>query len=194
MLLSRLENWYRPYFVTVNNKKYQIDFIRFYKDDKVLVSTSSGWLERQNGTDIASLELPVDVIKTRRKECFDGNVFIISKGKNLGETSLLADIFIPAEMFNIQFIEYVIKYKSQVRAVYKGSNDIYIDTYIKSLDGELNSIAKEYEVIYTQCKDYKLMSDADSVLEKLKTLISLTRKYIDERNRINSLTIDDIEI
>lgn len=194
MIISRAENWYRPYYITASGRGYKVEKIHFYKDDKILVSTNSGWLEKESGADITSLELPIDEIKTRRKEKFDGNVFAISLGKESYTNDLLAELYIPAEMFDIHFVENKIKYKNQVRAIYKGANDIYIDKYVKSLDGELNNIRTQYEEIYKACDGYNLGYHTEDIIENLDKLKALAEQYIEEKKRVESLTIDDIEV
>ena len=192
MLITRGASWYRPYYITASGREYRLEKIHFYKDDKILVSTNSGWLGKESGADIESLEIPIDEIKVKRKEKFDGEVFAISKGKESYGTDLIAGLYIPAEMFDIQFVENIIKYKTQVRAIYKGTNDIYIDKYVKSLDGELHELVKQYEEIYKACDGYNLGYHTEDIIENLDKLKALAEQYIEEKKRIESLTIDDV--
>lgn len=198
MLISRAEKWYKPYYITTsNNKGYKLENIHFYKDNKILVSTGWGWLEKQVGNitkDIESLELPIDEIKTKRKETFDGKVFVISKGEKSYSNELLAELYIPAEMLDIQFVENKIEYKTQVRAIYKGANDIYISAYIKSIDGELNSIRNQYDELYKACDEYNLGYHTEDILENIDKLKALAEQYIAEKKRVENLTIDDIDV
>lgn len=193
MLITRKSGWYRPYYVIASGREYKVERIHFYKDDKILVSTG-GWLEKETHGDITSLELPIDEIKTKRKEKFDGSVFVISKGKEDYGNDLLAELYIPAEMLDIHFVENVIKYKNQVRAIYKGANDIYISTYVKSIDGEMQELNRQYEEIYKACDGYNLGYHTEDILEKLDMLKALAEQYIEEKKRVESLTIDDIEV
>lgn len=194
MFVGRETGWYRPYYMIASGRKYRVERIHFYKDDAILVSTNSGWLEKENGVDIDSIELPVDEIKVKRKENFDGKVFAISKGKEKYGNDLLAELYIPADMFDIHFVENIIRYRTQVRAAYKGSNDIYIDVYIKSIDGELNSIRNQYEEVYKACDGYNFSYHTHDVLAKLDTLRVLAEQYIEEKKRVESLTINDIDV
>ena len=194
MLITRKANWYRPYYVIASGREYKVERIHFYKDDKILVSTNSGWLEKETYGDIESLELPIDEIKAKRKEKFDGEVFVISKGKESYTDDLLAELYIPAEMFDIHFAENVIEYKNQVRAIYKGANDIYISTYVKSIDGEMQELNRQYEEIYKACDGYNLGYHTEDILEKLDMLKAIAEQYIEEKKRVESLTIDDIEV
>lgn len=150
MLIMRAVNWYRPYYITASGRGYKVERIHFYKDDKILVSTC-GWLEKEKYGDITSLELPIDEIKVRRKEKFDGSVFAISKGKGDYSTDLLAELYIPAEMLDVHFEKNVIKYKTKIYAIYRGANDIYISTYVKSCDDELNHGYSYIEAEYDDC-------------------------------------------
>ena len=193
MLLKRKSNWYRPYYIVASGREYKLERIHFYKDGKILVSTYTGWLEKENGGDIESLELPVNEIKVKRKENFNGEIFVISKGKENYGDDLVAELYIPAEMFNVDFVENQIAYKTQVRAIYKGLNDIYISSYVKSIDGELNRIRTQYEEIYKSCDGYNLGYHTEDILENLEKLKDLAKQYIKEKERMENLTINDIK-
>ena len=193
MIITRAASWYRPYYVVASGREYKIEKIHFYNDGKILVSVNNGWLENQNG-DIESIELPIDEIKAKRKEDFNGKVFVISKGKELYGDELLAELYIPCEMLNVQFVENKIEYKTQVRAIYKGANGIYISSYVKSLDGELNKIRKEYEEIYKACDGYNLGCHTEDIIKKIDNLKALAEQYVKEKQLIESLTINDIEL
>lgn len=193
MLITRKAAWYRPYYVVASGREYKIEKIHFYKDGKILVSVNNGWLENQNG-DIESIELPIDEIKAKRKEDFNGKVFVISKGKELYGDELLAELYIPCEMLDIQFVENKIEYKTQVRAIYKGANGIHISSYVKSLDGELNKIRNQYEEIYKACDGYNLGYHTEDIIEKIDNLKALAEQYVKEKQLMESLTIDDINL
>lgn len=194
MFITRKSNWYRPYYMEASNREYRVEKIHFYKDGKILVSTNSGWLEKQNGADIEILELPIDEIKVKRKESFDGKVFAISKGKESYGVDLLAELYIPAEMLDIHFVENKIEYKTQIRAIYKGMQGIYISTYIKSIDGELKAIRGQYEKIYKTCDGYNLDYHTEDIIENLNKLKTLAEQYIEAKRQIESLTIDNIKV
>ena len=194
MIITRKERWYRPYYVTASDKQYKVEKIHFYKDDKILVSVNNGWLERENGRDIESLELPIDEIKTRRKELFNGKVFVISKGKESYTKELLCELYIPSDLLDVHFVENKIEYKTQVRAIYKGTQDIYISSYIKSIDGELNAIRNQYEEIYKDCDAYNLGYHTEDIIERLDNLRMLAAQYIEAKKQMENLTIDDVDV
>ena len=194
MLIGRGANWYRPYRVGTNNTVYTLDKIHFYKDDKIMVTYNYGWFSNKNDGDITNIELPVEEIKLKRKIKFDGTVFIMSKGKDWsGE--LKAELYIPADMLNIHFVENEIINNKYVNAIYEGEQNIYISVCIKMLDRELYAIRDEYEKIYRRIDDSCLaVYDSDKVLADIDRLKEIAEKYIAERKRIKGLTIDDIEI
>ena len=195
MKIGRIEQWYRPYGITVNNKSYRVHKIKFYTDDKVLVESRSGWLEDKRDRDIVELELPIGEIKLKRKENFDGTVFIISLGKESYGTETLADVYIPADMLNVHFVEHQIEYSRHVKAVYEGEQNIYISSYVKSLDGELYAIREAYEAIYKEVNDSKMaIGNIDLTLSNIDKLRELAERYKAEQERIRNLTIDDIEL
>lgn len=194
MILKRITNWYRPYYINVNNKDYQLKNIKFYKNNEIIVESNFGWLENKNNIDIKEIILPVDEVKTRRKEKFDGEVFIISQGKELYENELTATIYIPADMLGVHFVKNEIMYNSQVRAVYEGDQDIYITKYIKSIDTHLNVIREEYKEVYNKVSGIYLSFNAQEVINNIDKLKNLALEFEKEKKRIEGLTIDDIEI
>lgn len=195
MIITRKVAWYRPYYVLVNGKWYRLRRIKFYKDGEIMVKSQSGWLETKDCRDM-ELELPIEEIKLKRKECFDKNeVFIISRGKEEYGNDIEADLYIPADMLGIHFVRHEIAYKSQVRAVYEGEQGIYITEFVKSLQDRLFGIREEYEKIYKEVDDTCLsVHKSEEVLAKIDRLKELAEEFIAERKRVHSLTIDDIEL
>ena len=60
MILKKKLSYYKPYFITVNNKEYMLSDIRFYNDDGIVINTGNGWFEDKNGTYKESFELPTE--------------------------------------------------------------------------------------------------------------------------------------
>lgn len=198
MKIGRTEAWYRPYIISVNGRNYRVNKIYFYSDEKIIVTNNNGWLETTDkygiSNDIAEIELPTEEIIQKRKIKFDGTVFIISGGKYyVGENR--ADLYIPAEMLNVHFVEHKLEYDTQIRAIYKGDQGIYISQYIKSIDGKLNSIRAEYEECYKEISGTSLhVCKSEIVLGNIDRLKQLAEEYTAERKRLASLTIDDIDL
>jgi hypothetical protein len=188
----RQDSCYRPYSVVVNNKGYYLSNIHFYNESGVVVSSDWGWLERKNGTDIKSIELPVKEIKLRRKLKFDGVVFAMLH-KDLYE--IKAELYIPCDMFGIRFTcNKLDKGIWQVRKVYDGEHEIHIEQYVFSVDGKLIDIRDEYDKLYKDCESYNFISNSDKVVLNLDKMRELAEDYKTELARLNSLTIDDIDI
>lgn len=198
MLLQRKAEWYRPYYVIAGGREYKIERIHFYNENSVIVSSNSGWLESENGKDIEQLYIPVSEIKIKRKVAFNGEIFVISQGKESYGDDILAELYIPAEMFNVHFVKNEIFYNSQVRSIYKGNigdTDIYITSFIKSIDEELHNIRTQYDELYKKVSGvYLSIHDSKDVLADIDNLKEMAEKYYTERKRIQSLKIDDIEI
>lgn len=195
MLVQRKSNWYRPYYIVASGREYKLENIHFYKDNKIIVSSNSGWLENSKGLDITSIELSVDEIKVKRKENLNGEIFAISKGKESYTNDLLAELYIPAEMLGVHFVKHMIMYGSQVRAIFEGEQGIYLTSYVKSLNEHLNAIRNEYEETYKRVSETDLsIHKAEDVLADIDRLKKLAEEFIAERKRLHDLTIDDIEI
>lgn len=195
MIIKRSIDWYRPYYFVASGQRYKVNRIHFYEDDKIICTSESQWLENKNRLDITEIDIPVDEIKVKRKEKFDGTVFAISKGVEEYGTEKIADLYIPASMLNIHFVEYKIMYGYQLRKIFEGYNDIYITQYVKHLDEKLDTIRDEYEKVYKKVSDGKLyVCDADYILEQIDRLKQIAIEYKKEEERLNNLTIDDLEI
>lgn len=199
MLLQRKAKWYRPYYMIASGREYKIERIHFYNvNDKIMVSSNNGWLESSNGKDIEQLYVPVSEIKIKRKVVFNGEIFAISKGKEDFGSDLIAELYIPAHIYNIVFVKNEIFYNSQVRSIYKGNigdTDIYITSFIKSIDEELHNIRTQYDELYKKLSDvYLSIHDPKDVLNDIDSLKEVAEKYYVERKRIQSLTIDDMVI
>ena len=191
--LKREANWYRPYYAIVNDRQYKVDNLKIYQDGKILVETGS-WFENERGRDIEVVNLPVDKIILRRKEKFDGNVFAMTHKESYGNETLI-DVYIPAETLGIKFVGYKIKYK-QLQVAYSGEQDIYITSYIKSLDSHLWEIEKSYMEIYKQAGDYALRNetgdDGENLIGLLDKMKKLVVEYITEKKRVANLTVDEV--
>ena len=191
--LKRETKWYRPYYAVVNDRQYKVDNLKIYQDGKILVETGS-WFENERGRDIEEVNLPIEKIMLRRKEKFDGNVFAMTHKEKYGSDTLV-DVYIPAETLGIKFVGYKIKYK-QLQVVYSGEQDIYITSYIKSLDSHLWEIEKSYMEIYKQAGDYALRNetgdDGENLIGLLDKMKELVVEYITEKKRVVNLTVDEV--
>ena len=182
MIIKTKYSYLRPYYITVNGREYKVDMIRFYKDNSILVSSHSGWLETENRGDINSIELPIEEIKVKRKEAFNGEVYIISKGKEDYGNELIADLYIPAEMLNIHSDKKII-ICNMLKEVFRGDNNIYILKHVENI-GE--KIRHQYEEIYKNCASYELCYQSEELLKRLDNLKALVINYIEEKQQIES--------
>lgn len=191
MKIEKTESWYRPYGIVVNGKNYFVNQIHFYKDNAILCSSQSGWLMKNDYVDIDEIELPVEEIKLKRKEKFDGTIFAMTY-RDWNETRV--NLYIPAEMFNIHFEKNVFE-ANAVYAIYKGENEIYIRKYVKNMADKLHTIRQEYNEAHKNVSDINLsVSKAEVVMENLDKLKALAVQYIEERNRLAKLVIEDIDL
>lgn len=194
MKIGRTVNWYRPYSVIVNKREYKLEKIHFYQENSILVSSQSGWLEDRNHVDLESIDLPVEEIKLRRKEKFDGEIFAIVHKEQYGHDTV-ADLYIPSNVFNVHFVQNVLRNHSTIYAAFEGDHGIYIERYVKSIDRKLYEIRNEYEEVHKKVNDsYLAIHRSEEVLTNLDRLKELAEAYAEERKRLRNLTIDDIEM
>ena len=197
MKIGRNSSWYRPYYVVASGKEYKVNKIYFYdKEQKIVTSSNSSWLETEKGEDIESIELPIEEMKTKRKPKLDGTSFAISKGIEKYGTEYIADVYIPCEMFDIHFDGHEIKF-NQLRRVYRGINGIYISEYVRDLEEEAYAIKHAYAETLEEVDKYKLngyMTDNDKkeFLKNIDKLKELAEEYIKEIEAVKNLTLDDV--
>ena len=194
MKIGRESSFYRPYAIVVNNRSYYVENICFYNESGVVVSTN-GWLEDNNGGDIKEIELPIEEIKLRRKENFDGKVFAMTnKNKYTNETRM--KLYIPCDMLGIYFVENEYnKAVYDVYSIYKGNQEIKIKQFVKSVDVKLQNIRSEYEQLCNNVDSSALyIKKTDDVIANLEKMAELAKEYKEEKERLRNLTIDDIEL
>lgn len=196
MIIKRTSNWYRPYSIELSTGVYKVDDIIFYDNYNIVCHTGCGWLSKgSNGyseNDITSIELPVDSIKLRRKEKFDGSVFAMTCRKDY-ERDTVAILYIPADMLNIKFDKYYISLNI-LFAQYTGDNGIVITQSVKSLTGKLNEIRDEYKTESKHVERYHLhgtVNDMTEVIDHLSRMIELAKECKAEQERLNGLSIED---
>ena len=134
----------------------------------------------------------MEEIKLRRKPKSDGVVFAMLH-KDWDETK--AELYIPCDMLGIHFTcNKLEKGIWHVRKVYDGEQEIHIEQYVFSVDGKLTDIRAEYDNLHKDCESYRLISNSDKVAANLDRMRELTEDYRTELARLNSLTIDDIDV
>lgn len=195
MKIGRESSFYRPYAIVVNNRGYYVENICFYNESGVVVSTNFGWLENNNGGDIEEIELPIEEIKLRRKENFDGKVFAITNKDNYANETRMK-LYIPCDMLGVHFVENEYnKAVYDVYSIYKGNQEIKIKQFVKSVDVELQNIRSEYEQLYKNVSESDLyIKKTDDVIANLEKMTELAKEYGAEKERLRNLTIDDIEL
>lgn len=194
MKIGRESSFYRPYAIVVNNRGYYVENICFYNENGVVVSTK-GWLEDNNGGDIKEIELPIEEIKLRRKENFDGKVFAMTnKNKYTNETRM--KLYIPCDMLGIHFVENEYnKAVYDVYSIYKGNQEIKIKQFVKSVDVKLQNIRSEYEQLCNNVDSSALyIKKTDDVIANLEKMAELAKEYKEEKERLRNLTINDIKL
>lgn len=193
MKVGKTAVWYNPWYAVVGNgnRSVKLGDIRFYDDNGVVCDTGRGWIEGLDGID-----LPTDSIKLRRKVNFDGEVFVVTDPNTpCYEDTKNYILYIPAKMCGVKHVcDKLVNGIWQVYSVFEGDNGIHIERYIKSIDGKLRDIRNKYEHVHKECDDYRLYSDTDNMIAKLDELKELANAYKVEKDRLYSLTIDDIEL
>lgn len=184
------------YGIVVNGKAYEVNDIRFYNENGVVCHTDRGCLEKKSGypKEIKEIELPVEEIKLRRKEKFDGNVFVIT-GRDKWLKYPTAILYIPAKMFGIHFVGNDIdKGIFQAYKVYEGACDIYIKEFSKSLAGKLYEIGTEYGKLHDNTRFLSFSSNFDEMENNLNKMKELIDEYKAEKERLKAIDPDELEL
>lgn len=191
MIIGRDSSFYRPYIIEVNGKDYYVDNIVMYDSDGIMCQTGCGWFEKGISNDITEIELDTDAIKLRRKEKFDGEVFVTLHKKSYEKKSV-ATLYIPADMLNVHFVKYT--YETDIWYVYKvfaGDNGICIRECMGSTDSNLSEIRREIEENDKNLDSYHLIYHTDDAISSCEELTRLAKMYKAERERLKNLSVED---
>lgn len=188
--LERTQSWYRPYTVIASGTTYVLESIKFYDEDGNIISSNSGWLQNQGGSDIPCIELNVDKITRRNKEKFDGQVFGTACHCSYSNEKRL-NLYIPMSMLNLTYIGRKKMYGDRVYACYTGDQGVFVTSYIESLDKELRVVESDYEVLLKSVDSYSMQKNPDLTIEKLKEMIEVVKKFKAERANIDSIIVEE---
>lgn len=188
--LERTQSWYRPYTVIASGTEYVLESIKFYDEDGNIVSSNSGWLQNQNGTDIPCIELNVDKITRRNKEKFDGQVFGTVCHCSYGNEKRL-NLYIPMSMLNLTYIGRKKMFGDRVYECYTGDQGVYVTRYVESLDKDLRVIKDDYSALYESVNLYSMERNPEGTIFHLKQMIETIEKFRTERANIDSIIVED---
>ncbi len=189
--IGKEENFYRCY----HYDKYVIKNIKFYDKNGIIISCGQGWLDYDK-EDLNCIELDVDNIPLKRKEDFSINgAFIISRGKNDVLDSLQADLYINANVVNLQFLEFGIKFTSMIFKYYVGKDSVGREFKVNDVVGSLNN-DKRYEYQNKIGALSRKITEISSLTEDeyentIKELQEYGKKYFKERERIDNYSVED---
>lgn len=188
--LERTQSWYRPYTVIASGTEYVLESIKFYDEDGNIISSNSGWLQNQNGTDIPCIELNVDKITRRNKEKFDGQVFGTVCHCSYGNEKRL-NLYIPMSMLNLTYIGRKKMFGDRVYECYTGDQGVYVTRYVESLDKDLRVIKDDYSALYESVDLYSMERNPEGTIFHLKQMIETIEKFKTERANIDSIIVED---
>lgn len=186
--------WYRPYRTRVNGVERIVDKIHIYNEDGIILTIGQGWLESGvgfNRKDIEHFDLEVDELKLKRKEKFDGTVFILSVKSDYSNEKK-CDLYIPNSL---------VQFKKVKRHITKGYSWSVVDTWESEILGatyeqyrhdlrvgeKLVKLKEEFETVK---KHYEFEVDSEDILEKINTLMELKAEYDKEVERIENIDLD----
>ena len=191
MIIGRSSSLYRSYMVEVNGNDYYVESIVMYDSNGIVCQTECGWFEKGIGDDITSIELSTDAIKLRRKEKFDGEVFVMLRKKPY-DNKPVAILYIPADMLNVHFMKHTYETGTwHVYKVFEGNNGIIIRECIGSTGSNLRDIEDEIEENVKNVDRYHLTYHADDAISSCEKLVVLVNQYKAERERLMNLSVDD---
>ena len=187
--LERTQSWYRPYTVIASGTEYVLESIKFYDEDGNIISSNSGWLQNQGGSDIPCIELNVDKITRRNKEKFDGQVFGTVYHCSYGNEKRL-NLYIPMSLVNLTYVGKKKMFGDRVYACYTGDQGIYVTTFVQALDKKLSNIKSGYSYLLENVDTYHMEKNPDETIATLKEMIQTIEEYKEERANIDSIIVE----
>ena len=190
MILYRRANWFNPFYVDVNEKRYELKDIHIFDKEGIICSANRGWF---GGSDNTSAGLIFDVpCVLKRKADFNLNTaFIISTGEKNYDNSLSAELYIPAEAIGLKepVVKkrtdryFVICWETQIKEVYCEAYH-YIDEHLANIEQKISAVGEKISHFW-----YKAYEDLPSCIDVLN-------KLQDERNeeikRISEIADEEI--
>lgn len=197
MILSRGNNWYRPYYIKVGNNNYYLENIFIYDKNGIITQSGSGWFEkvdennfRQDIDFIDLKNIKDEEILLKRKEDFNiSKGFLISKGKDYD--NLKGVLYLNKDIVNLKFILYKKEYDS-IYEIYNGYiDDVIIDfrNNVKYLKNKLYDLQSKFDDIVKNISSYDLTQDKLDTL--LKDLKKSGNAILKEKEYINNYNIED---
>jgi hypothetical protein len=188
--LYRESTMYRPLFVTVDNKEYELgDIIVYGNNGEMIAEVGRGYFDRDNELTIQGEIVKRLKVNTSRKENFIVKI-IDSNYYSGGESRYCIYIY----QDNVDFKDLGL-YKKWESVYHKYSiNGNEFDTYVKSLDKrkeELNNEAKELVKKLADNFGYARNGMGESeLMEVFSKLQTLNREILEEKKKIDEYEVE----
>lgn len=190
MKLYRRAHWFNPFYIDVNEKRYELKDIHIFDKEGIICSANRGWF---GGSDNTSAGLIFDVpCFLKRKVDFNLNIaFIISVGEKNYDNSLSAELYIPAEVLGLKepiiikrtSTYFIIKWETQIKEVYCEAYH-YVDEHLSRIENKISAVGEKISHLYG-----KAYEDLPRCIDVLKML---QEERNEEIKRISNITNDEI--
>lgn len=152
MLLYRRSDWFNPFFILVNAKRYEVKDIHFFDKEGIICSTGRGWF----GENSSNIEIQVDCVLKKKVDFNVKTAFIISEGKTQYDEDLNAVLYIPASSvgLNDPVIKtkasryYIVQWNSELKNVYCYKYH-YIDNSLNKVESKIRAVGEKIGSLYT---------------------------------------------
>ena len=191
IILRNHATWHRPYYISTNNKCYVVDRIYIYNKDGIVCSEHCCFRDK-NGEDIEQITLDIDEVLSRRKEKFDGKVFVINI-KNRYSTIKECDLYIPMDILNIHHTKYKKMYNNGwIVEEFDGEQNIHINKFHTNIESTKNAILFACEELSKQITMYYISNKTEETIDKAHQLLDLLNDYALEKQRIADASIEEL--
>lgn len=157
MLLYRRSDWFNPFFILVNAKRYEVKDIHFFDKEGIICSTSRGWFGDGGSNPFSvGVELDVDCVLKKKIDFNLKTAFIISSGKDPYDDSLNAVLYIPASSVGLN--DPIIKNKTSSYYIVRWNTDLenvycyryhYINNSLNKVESKIRAVGEKIGNLYT---------------------------------------------
>lgn len=188
--LFRTRSWYRPLFITVGDKDYELDDIKFFNENGVIVSIGSGFFE-----DDKEREFNGETIRKIKIDFSSKKNFIIKRSTNMWNNDIKYDLYVYEKNVDLQFMGKTKElYFGDIYSIWK-MNDYTFHIFERTLKQKLNSLNDKAEEIiknnFAKCFGYlKTGVDEKELEEKFNELREVNKQILEEVEFIQNYKVD----
>lgn len=190
--LKKQATWYNPYVaITEKGNAYELENIKIYSENGVLLETGRGWFESNN--DLGDVE--INTIYLRRKvDLTKKENFIIKEDQKSYRIENNYTLYVYYKNINCNFIKFDLN-NFWLESVFTIFNNYEIRDVLGQRHKESDSIKydKKLQECYKIFESYNFEQHYEDIEKAMRTIKKYHKKYIDKKEEEKNYTLKDYE-